>query len=451
MKATILISCFALLIGSAVGFIAGKSRSGSSDGESSTTTVRSTYRSKNLGDQTGSDNLSRRGVKVNNLEEAMAVDGFNERMAVLIDYFSKLNPEEFAAEADKLESLSMADRMMVGYLLFARWGEEDPYGAMSYTKTMGRMGGFVSSTVLKSWASKDPAEAASYYAENPNDFRGGRGPDMEAASVIAAEWALQDQGAAIEWALSLNGDDKSSSIRSIFSQMAADDPANAAIMLASITDDQSRIEAQNTIAREWAAKDWDATEAWISSLPAGDQAAATARALRGLSDQDYAVAASKISLLPEGADFNRTMESIADDWKDVDPEATAMWILQEGTEASQRQSIGDTVETWTDTDPEASYNFVTGLESGRVRDEAVSSFVRSNRDGDLAVNLNLAESITDEGQRARAISAPISVWMREDKDAATAYVNSLDSVSDSYKRQIIARASGDRRDGRRRN
>ncbi len=65
----------------------------------------------------------------------MALSGQNSRLEALMDYYAGLDPAQFEEEAGKLDDLPWSERIMVGYLLFARWGEEDPEAAKSYLET----------------------------------------------------------------------------------------------------------------------------------------------------------------------------------------------------------------------------------------------------------------------------------------------------------------------------
>ena len=387
------------------------------------------------------------------MSDALDKKGQSDRIEALMDYFSKLDPTKFSDEADKLEGLSTGERMMVGYLLFSRWGEEDPLAAMEYTNSMGRIGGFFNSMAIRSWASTDPVKAAEYYATNPGEFANtGRGPLNAGGTVavIAAEWVKQDQAGAMDWALGLQDRSQELAVRSIFSQAAADDPASAALLLSSISDSGSREEAVNTIAAEWGEEDWGAAQAWISSLPADEQSSAMSRALRGLANVDYASAAAQLSSLSEGSDYSDTMEVITRQWSEEDPAAAAEWVMANGNADAQEESIGDAVSSWVSVDAVAALSFVNEQPAGDVRNEAALSYVRANKSGDIGTNLELAESITSERDRARAMVTPIYTWMQEDEESARAYVNETDSISDDMKQRIISRASGNggRRGGR---
>ena len=450
MKGSIIGLIGALVIGGAGGFMVGKKSMNEveteveEDARSARRVNASSpsYSSSMSTSKPGSKNNVNRGFRADSAAEAMSLPGQNNRLRALMDYYAALAPSEFKEEADKLEELPWSERIMVGYLLFAQWGEQDPTAAMAYTKTMGFSGMFVKKTVVQSWASKYPQEAADYYSKNTSDFRmgammGGKGRGGgSAASVIAMEWARQDSDGAMAWAKSLEGSDQSDAMKGIFRQAATDDPAKAAGMLSSIADDEARESAQNTIAREWGGQDWDAAKAWITGLPSGQQEAATARALRGLADTDPAAAAAEINALSQGSDLSDTMQSIARKWGRDQPAAAAQWVMQNGDEAAQKESIGGVVSSWVGRDPVAALEFVDAQPEGGVRDRAASSYVISNQGGDIAQNLSLAETIGDEGMRRRAIGITATAWMRQDKEAATQYIDTTEALSDKARKRI---------------
>lgn len=454
MKTQIIIPVACVAVGAAVGFMAAKGTSAYDFGETpgSQSDV-PTYRSASVKNRSSEDGQPRK-TRVKSLEEALSQQTQTGRLQALMDYFERLDSDALAEEADKLGGLPMGERMMVSFLLFSKWGEDDPLAAMSYSKTMGRMGGFVNGMVLKSWATSSPEEAADYYTVNSSDFYGGRrGGGMSSAGVIASEWALQDKDAALAWALKQDGADGTSALNEVFRQVAGNDPGEAVLLLNSINDEAARISAQKTLAREWGASDWLAAESWISSLPVDQQKEATAEALRGLSDQDYLAAAEKLADLGDAEGFADTMESIARDWSKDDPAAASAWVMANGTVEAQKESIGVTVSSWARVDSVAAYEFVSSQEIGEVRDEAVSSYIESNLNGDTNQNLDLAETVTDNFERARAIAMSVSSWMQDDKEAATDYVSQSEFLTDEMKERVIQRASGNvggRGGGRRR-
>jgi len=440
----------ALVIGGAAGFMVGKKtivEPEKQNGDLGTT--RSARRSAPAASfaASGSREGSSSGMRVNSTSEALALPGHNNRIRALMDYYAGLAPSQFQEEADKLEELPWSERIMLGHLLFAHWGEEDPTAAMAYTKTMGFSGTFVKRTVMRSWASKFPQDAADYFSSNPSEFRmggamGGRGRGGSAASVIAMEWAREDSTGAMAWAQTLEGSDQRDALQGMFRQVAAEDPSKAAGMLASITDEEARKTAQNTIAREWGSKNWGAAKGWIAGLPTDQQQAATARALRGMSNTDATGAAAEIGVLIEGDARNDTVASIARNWSRENPAAAAAWLGENGSADAQAASIGSVVSSWVARDPIAALEFTQQQPEGPVRDTAVSSYVIANQGGDIQQNLSLAESISDNGMRRRAIGITSVGWMRQDKEAASQYLDTTEALSDQERQRIKRFAQG---------
>lgn len=448
MKATVLGPVAALLIGGAAGFIAGKNTAPEGDNKDASEEARMARRAI-TGTSSSAGKSSARSGRVKSAAEAMALPGQNSRLEALMDYYAGLDPSQFEEEAGKLEDLPWSERIMVGYLLFSRWGEEDPTAAMAYTKTMGFAGMFVTGTVMQSWAAKFPQDAAQYFTDNPSEFRmsgmmggRGRGGGASTAGVIATEWARQESAGAMTWAQSLDGRDQRDAMRGIFSQAAKDDPSKAAGMLSSVTDPDARKDAQNSVAREWGKKDWNEAQGWIAGLPADEQAGATSQALRGLADSNPSEAASNISAIPEGEDRDNAMESIARQWSREDPAAAAAWVMESGSENAQEESIGRVMSSWVQQDSAAALTFVNEQPEGSVRDNAASSYVMANQSGNVQENLSLAETISDERTRSRAIGMTTVGWMRQDPEAAKNYIETTEALSPESKERINNWGSG---------
>jgi hypothetical protein len=365
------------------------------------------------------------------------------RMQSLLDLYAGMDAAQLEAEAAKLDSLPMAERIMASFLLFGRWAEVDPTGALAYSNTMGMGGMFVRPTILQSWASVDPENAAKYFSENPREFAmmggfgGGRGPGggESGASVIAAEWAKLDPEAALAWANGLEGRDKSGALNSVISEMASKDPSKAAQVAATLTgDDQAR--AYGEIAGKWASTDFAAAEAWIQGLPAESRDRAMSQALETLANTDPEGAAAKVAGIPVGRDRDRAIEDIAGSWARKDPAAAAAWVAQQETEDPD-DAIRSVIATWANQDGAAALAFIQQQPAGELRDEATSTYIWSNRTADPQQTIQLAESISDEGARNRTVGMAAMRWMQEDKEAATSYIQQSTVLSDETKQRLL--------------
>lgn len=430
-----IIPAAALVVGAAGGFISG--RNTGSDA-SQTTAVEETRNSRSSG-RPGSleDEQSKKGARSKSVEEALGTPGHSARIKSLIDYYAGLTPEQLAEEAKRLENLPMGERIMASLLLFGRWAEVDPTGAMTHANTMGFAAAFVRPTILQSWASVDPENAAKYYAENPREFLmmgGGPGPGGQSgAAMIAAEWAKQDPQAAMAWAGTLTGEDKARAMNSVIREMAMTDPKKAAEMALSI-DPAERGDAYESIARSYGAKNFEEAEAWVNSLPAEQRAAALAEAIVGLSQSDPERALTQAMAMADGDEKNRAIRNTLENLSRTNPTKALEEVAKLEADV-QRRTIEPVISNLANTNPKAAEDYVQKLEAGPVRDNAVSALVRGST-GEPSTLMPLALSITDDRDRMIATSIAYRKWAAEDESGAKDYIQNS-SLPDEMKTRLV--------------
>ena len=439
MKNTILVPVAALFAGAIGGYISGKN-SGSSPEDSAATAAQSRETRSSTRPSSASADASRRGTRSStSVEEIYRTPGSNNRIQALMAFYSGLTPEQLEAEAAKLDDLPMGERMMASLLLFNRWAEVDPTAAMAYSNTMGFAGGFVRPAILQSWASVDPANAAKYFSENPTQFammnRGPMGGDS-GASIIATEWARQDPQAALAWASSLNGRDKSQAISSALGEIAKTDPKKATDLLATLPA-EDRAGAYGTIASRYGAQDFQAAKAWIASLPQDQQDAALAAAISGLSSKDPALAAREIAAMPAGEAKDRAVPDLIREIARNDPRAASQLIAAQDSERAKRDSMRELMPAWTAQDPAAALAFAQSQTEPEVRDSAVASYIWSNQTANPSELMNLANTIEDDGSRMRAMGATAMRWLQSDPSAARQYIESSDILPAEMRDRIL--------------
>lgn len=443
MKNTATIGIAALLAGAAGGYLAGKA--GSPDNSASAKAEEVMNAKTNS--RPGSAPSAEAGKRDRSLDQILREPGQLARMQGLMDLYAGMDASQLEAEAAKLDQMPMAQRMMASFLLFGRWGEIDPQGALAFSNTMGFGGAFVRPTILQSWASTDPENAAKYFSENPREFAmmgfgpggGGPGGGDSGAGTIAAEWAKLDPDAALAWANTLSGRDKGSALNAVIGEMASKDPNKAVAVAATLSgDEQTR--AYSEIAEKWGLKDFAAAEAWINSLPAEARDRAMASALESFATHDPEGAAAKVALMPAGEDRDNAIEDVAEPWARKDPAAAAAWVAKQETEDVD-DAIRGVMSTWANVDPVAAQTWIGTLPQGELRDEATATYIWSNRTADPQDSLKLAESISDEGTRNRTVGMSVMRWMQEDREAATAYVQSS-SMDEGLKERLIEGRGG---------
>jgi hypothetical protein len=437
MKNPWIIPAAALLVGSTGGFIAGKSGGDSQAGTAEDVApVAGTGRAAVSASASGAE----RAVRPKSMEEIYRQPGQVNRMQSLLDYYQKLSPEQLEAEAAKLENLPMGERIMASMLLFGKWAESDPTGAMAYSDKMGFAGMFVKPTILQSWASVDPENAALYYAQHPREFSmmgmgGGRGRGGQSgASIIAAEWAKNDPEAALVWAKSLDRD-KGQAMTSVVREVAQTDPKKAAELAEGI-EGNDKSDAYASIARQWGTKNFSEAKAWIQSLSGDDQGRAMASALRGLAGDNPQLASQEVASMPDGESKNDAMSEIAQTWSREDPKAAAAWLASQDNAEASRDAMREVVSNWARQDDAGVVSYINQQPAGDSRDSAIQSYVFSNRAQNPQSVVQLAETIQNEGNRQRAVGMAAAQWMREDEAAAKAYIQQSTALSDDAKRRI---------------
>ena len=376
------------------------------------------------------------------------------RIELLLDYYASLSPEEYELEAAKLDELPMSERILASYLLFSKWGEVDPTGALAYSNQMGRMGFFSRPTILKSWASNDPALAAEYLAENASEFStptilGRRGTGGNAAGTIATEWARQDPVAALAWAKDLSGSGQTAAVANVLREVANEDPL-AAIAMANTLGGEEQSSAYGAIASEWAKTDWEAMESWANGLSTAKRDAALEQAIQGLAASDPQAAGEQALLFDEGDARDNAIEVSVRSWSREEPLAAMSFLLENGSSKAQEEAIANAMSTLSRVDSTAGLEVIEYLEDGAVRDEAVRAYVYNSTAGEPEETINLAATIGDDSDRERAVRSATGQWLRSDPENANVFLENTDLMDQETIDRIRERSARENVGGRRR-
>jgi hypothetical protein len=442
MKNPWILPMAALVLGAAGGYFTGKNAEAGSAPPISEDVAQRSRSGERATTLSAAENAKKSRMK--STDEITRMPGNSSRIQALLDFYGGLSAEQLAEEAATLEQLPLSERMVSSFLLFGRWAELDPTAAMAFSGTMGMAGGFVRPTILQSWASVDPANAAKYYAANPREFAmmdmmgGGRGPmgGQGASSIIATEWARQDPAAALEWAGSL-ATGKGDAMNAVVGEVAKTDPRKAAEMIAKM-DPADRAGAYRSVAEQYGALDFGEAKTWIQSLPTDAQEKAMESAIEGLSNKDPVEASKQLALMKEGDAKDDLVGEIIGDLARVDTQAAVDLLKEQTSENAQRDSMRQLMPSLTAKNPVAALALVNSYQPGPVRDSAATAYVWSNSKGEPAEVIQVAASITNEEERNRTMGVAAMRWMREDSTAAKAYVESSPAFSEDAKKRIIS-------------
>lgn len=443
MKKPWMFALLALVLGAIGGFVTGQNIGSEKDEVGSSSKGQSAGPAKaKQGSRHESATVreTKRAKRPLSISQISGTPGSTQRVQAMLDFYADLSPSQFEREAGKLDQLPMNERLLASFLLFGRWAELDPTAAMGFSGSMGFGGMFVKPTILQGWASVDPAGAAAYLAANPREFSmmgyGGPAGGRGGVSIIGAEWARQSPAAAMAWASSL-GEGRTEAISAVVGEVAKLDPAKASKMLAGMSGEDFT-EAFRSVARSYGAKSFEEAQAWIKSLPAGQQDEALASAIGGLSSDDAAAAAAaQVKLMSQGAAKDRAVAEVVGDIARDDPKYAADFLQDQGGDDAKRLSMRELMSSWVNKDAPNALAYAFALEAGDVQDSALQAYVMANTAADPSQVILVAENILDEGERIRSMSIAATRWMREDAAAAKVYVEQSQILPEADKDRIL--------------
>ncbi|MEC9055607.1 MAG: hypothetical protein VX633_09895 [Verrucomicrobiota bacterium] len=440
MKPSALIAVAALLFGGVGGYLVGSGKDNGSEEEASKVDIRSkkAVSSRPSGTASSSGGSATRGARTSGgLREILAEPGQTSRIMSLLEYYSDLDPSEFEGEVQKLQGLPMSQRMLAMNLLFSRWAENDPKGSWERSQQMGFPEMFMARAgAVSGWAASNPEALAREYSNDPNEFGmgpGGRGKG-DTAAMIAGEWAKQNPDAALKWAQTLDEGEAGDAISGIFNELSQKDPQEALRMAATL-DDNARGDAYESIAASWAISDYAAADQWINSLSEG-QSKARFAAIESLANASPSQAARETTKLPAGEERDELVAEVSREWARQDAPSAFEWLTESGSEGAVEEGIGRVVGALAREDPERVLDYIDSQDAGEVRDNAVQGYVYGNRDASPADTIRLAESISGEEDRQRAVTRVAYEWAREDPQATLQYLETTEVIGEESRQRI---------------
>ncbi|MBC8126381.1 MAG: hypothetical protein H8M99_04440, partial [Gloeobacteraceae cyanobacterium ES-bin-144] len=160
-------------------------------------------------------------------------------------------------------------------------------------------------------------------------------------------------------------------------------------------------------------------------------------AIGGLSSSDPEAAARQIALMTAGPAKNQAISDVAQNLARLNPQAAGDLLKQQGNPEELGGPMRQLMPVWVNQNANAALQYANSYEPGKARDDALQSWVWSNNSSEPAALVKVAETITDENDRTRAISVAAARWMKEDPEAAKNYVQQSTILSDAEKSRII--------------
>ena len=367
--------------------------------------------------------------------------GSISRMEALLDFVKELEPNEVELAIDEVGKMARGGDMFMSMgLLMSRYAEIDPEKALEFVGTRDRMTrGWGTSSILRTWASKDPKAAADHLTKQMDSEGTDDWSMRRTASNVAKEWAKQDTNAALAWAKGLPGEVKGDALGNIIEQITTEDPLRAAEVAMSFEGEQQE-RSFRTIADRWSANEPEKALKWAEGLTVEGRVGVMEEALENWVREDPESTVAYLDKM-EASERDSIMKEVVEQWARTGGDATvdaANWVASQADGEGKVDATGEVVGQWMRSDPEAASEWLGAQPVGDARDRGVAALLRdrSVRE-DPSTSVAWADTISDDKMRSEYVERSARSWLGSDRASALEYLETSESLSAEQKTKLI--------------
>ena len=295
-------------------------------------------------------------------------------------------------------------KMMFYSLLLGQWAETDGKAALAYAdEKLGTQSPFdmgVKSSILGTWARKDPDAAWRWFQTERKDDGNDRSKGMT-VSMIFAGMAASDLDGTLQRLGTLDESSRASALQGIAGSASSESARSRLLDRSASLPPEQQAQIRQGVVSQWAMSDSDAAVKWIHSLPADQQ--------KPLRDS-----AGNMMLM-------------------MKPAAGADLLL-EGAEDKDKPQIYDrVVGQWAWQDSKAAGEWLSKQPQGPELDNARRTYAVSVAQKDPAAAMDWAKSVQKDDQREQSVGQVFQQWRTKDPAAATAALDASGLPADKIK------------------
>ncbi|MEQ1858328.1 MAG: hypothetical protein ABMA13_00170 [Chthoniobacteraceae bacterium] len=368
------------------------------------------------------------------------IDGKNEfqRVRTLYEYSLSLGADGMAGAVNEAMQLPLTHRNMALGILFARWAELDPAGAVKYSQLLPRSAnaGFLRRTALTTWAEQD-LDAALAWARTleKSDTRN------DSLATIAGALAKRDPAAALKLiAENFTGRDSANAYDTVFSAWAENDFTSAYAAAQELTDPGLRVRAMRAaLNQKLEADPHMVLEALRTAKLSELRWDLGNRAMTRWLERDFAAARDYALALPPGDQRDQGLQQVAKEFARNDPHAALDWLRTLPDDGSRDQAIQSLFGTWAGSDSKAALEGARALPEGRLRENALAQIAQNLVDTDISTALGILKELPPGNATDNAFQQVAWRWGRTDpKAAATWFIDNLPENNQWALQQIVS-------------
>ncbi|MGY8690449.1 MAG: hypothetical protein ACKVHP_22270, partial [Verrucomicrobiales bacterium] len=251
------------------------------------------------------------------------------------------------------------------------------------------------------------------------------------AELMAAQEAAGDQGG--------RGRGGMMDMFSALTGWATADVSQAAEYVEGLEDDRMKGVYMGGIVRGLLVNGLDDAVDYVSGLPADsafrdrymssiadealeDGVGSAKKWVEGLTDASLKNGAMERVTENAGEDYaSAAVEEVAERWAEQDPQAVIDWAASL-PESVQADVYSEALDEWTERDAGAASEYLASMPDSAAKDSAVEGFATELARTDPDTALAWAETISNEGLRAEALTDVAQSWYRQDQAAVEAWL-----------------------------
>lgn len=351
-----------------------------------------------------------------------------------------------AAVAAFLVARGGTDLAENGSNVVSAWASRDPVAACRWCDVLppGQRRNSALSTAIDTWAQSDPPAAAAYAVSL------GKVGAYDLVGTALREWAGRDRPGAFAFMESLPEGKTRDSVRETLCQSwGQQDPRACLAYLSDGADLHADSELRISVARQWANLAPEEVWQWSQGLadPQERGQIGSAAAMQMATSNPAKVAGLLAALpaaepgdsTPESSNWSMTANALSNQWAKTDLPAARQWAsaLPEG---SLRDSAWrGMVSSWAGYDLKGATAWTEQQTPGASRDSALSGLIEQvGSELKPAETLRLARLIGGEDQRLGDMQQLAENWLRQDRAAATAWIQQEPTFDADTRTSLLA-------------
>jgi hypothetical protein len=356
-------------------------------------------------------------------------------IAGIIEALSETDPEQAFRLAEKTTTFSNPIDT-----LFKNWSEKDPQIAGAHALKLPP--GFQRDAAIRAtaltWAKADVLGALNWTESLPDvDAIGRLGNGTPVGNIVLA-WAEEDADSALRWIEELpEGSRKSGILNTLCSQYAYqyDDPNFAARLISTAPPGSARNDAWKTFTNTWAEVDLAGATAWAKQQPDDVRNTVLPVLARSTVHTDPAAAIELASTLSEAAKDD-AIKDVISTWAHADPSSAAAWVRKQPPKSALLEAVA---AGWIMKDVGAATEWINTIEGGPVKDDVLGRVVRRIQGENPRIAIAWIEGISEEGKREAAYKNLSRNWLRLDRTAARAWIESA-PLPQAFKDEMLGQS-----------